>query len=95
MSAVWGDKNGPVRESKILSRQEVEMREVYLTRCLKHDRYRILAEGPAADNERVFQVELMRGTLTRVTDFYTARGDDRWYVRSANLDPVKDLCTAK
>ena len=95
MSLVWGDRNGPVRDSRLFPREEMEQREIYLIRCLKHDRYRVLGESQAADNERVIQVELVRGTVTRVTDFYTARGADRWYVRSANMDTVKDLCSTK
>lgn len=95
LSTAWGDKNGPIRDSKIVGRQEMEERELYLMKCFKHDSYRILGESPAADNERVLQVELTRGTVKRVTDFYTAKGPDRWYVRSANLPAVQDLCTAK
>ena len=95
MSAVWGNKDGPARDARVFSRDEMEQRELYLVRCLKHDRFRVLGESPAADNERVFTVELVRGTLTRVTDFYTARGADRWYVRSANMEPVRDLCSMK
>ena len=95
LSAVWGDKNGPVRESKTMPRADMEQRALYLMRCLKHDRYRILAESPAVDAERVFQVELVRGTLTRVTDLFTARGGDRWYVRETRMEPVRELCSAK
>ena len=95
MSAIWGNKDGPARDSKVFSREEMEQRELYLVRCLKHDRFRVLGESPAADNERVFSVELVRGTLTRVTDFYTARGADRWYVRTANMESVRDLCSMK
>lgn len=95
MSGIWGDKNGPVRDSKIFSRQEMEQREIYLIRCFKHDSFRVLGESPAADGERVFQVELRRGTLTRVTDFFTAKGGDRWYMRYANPDPIREFCSAK
>ncbi len=52
MSGIWGDKNGPVRDSKIFSRQEMEQREIYLIRCFKHDSFRVLGESPAADGER-------------------------------------------
>ena len=95
MSSIWGDKSGPARDAKVFSREEMEQRELYLIRCLKHDGFRVLGDSPAANNERVLRVELSRGTLTRVTDFFTAKGGDRWYLRSANLDAVKDLCTAK
>lgn len=95
MSAAWGDKNGAVRDSKTLSRAEVEQREMILMRCFKHDSFRVLGENAALDNERQFQVELTRGTVKRVTDFFTVHGKDRWYVRSAAMDPVRDLCSAK
>ena len=95
LAIAWGDKNGPVRDSKVFSRQEMEQRELILIRCFKHDRARVLNETPAADNERAFQVELVRGTVTRVTDFFTAKGPDRWYVRSGDMASVKDLCSTK
>jgi hypothetical protein len=58
----------------------------------RHDRYRVLNESPGPNDERVFQVELGKGTLTRTTNFYLTRGGDRWYVRSADMEPVRDLC---
>jgi hypothetical protein len=95
LSTAWGDKNGPVRDSKLFPRAEMEQRELILIRCFKHDRASVLSESPAADGERVFSVQLVRGTVTRVTDFFTAKGPDRWYVRSADMTPVKDLCSTK
>ncbi|MEP6729386.1 MAG: hypothetical protein ABJE10_02055 [bacterium] len=95
MSSVWGDKNGPVRDAKVMTRDDMEQRELYLIRCLKHDSFRVLGDSPAMDNERVMRVELVRGTVIKATDFFLARGGDRWYVRTFALDPVKDLCTAK
>jgi hypothetical protein len=95
MSGVWGDKNGPARDSKVFSREEMEQRELYLIRCLKHDSFRVLSDSPAADGERIMRVELVRGTLPRATDFSMARGGDRWYVRTFALAPLNDLCTAK
>jgi hypothetical protein len=95
MSLIWGNKDGPVRDSKVFSREEMEQRELYLMRCMKHDGYRVLGEHPGADNERVMQIELTRGTVTKVTDFYIAKGGDRWYVRSATLEPLKELCSTR
>ena len=94
-SGFWGDKNGPVRDSKVMSRADMEQRSLYLMRCLKHDRYRVLGESPAADGERVFQVELTRGTTSKVTDFFTARAGDRWYVREVKMEPVRELCSTR
>ena len=95
LATAWGDKNGPVRDSKLFAREEMEQRELILIRCFKHDRARVVGESPAADGERAFQVELVRGTVTRVTDFFTVKGPDRWYVRSGNMDAVKELCSTK
>lgn len=95
LSGIWGDKNGPVRDSRIFPRADMEQRSLYLMRCLKHDRFRVLGESPAADGERVFQVELTRGTTVKVTDFFTARGGDRWFVRDVRMEPVRELCSTR
>jgi hypothetical protein len=95
MSSVWGDKNGPVRDAKVMSREDMEQRELYLIRCLKHDSFRVLGDSPALDGERSMRVELVRGTVAKSTDFSLARSGDRWFVRTFALDPVKDLCAAK
>ena len=95
MSGVWGDKNGPVREAKVMSRDDMEQRELYLIRCLKHDSFRVLGDSPAVDGERLMRVELVRGTVAKTTDFSMARSGDRWFVKNVALDPVKSLCTAR
>jgi hypothetical protein len=95
MSTIWGDKYGPVRDSQTMPREKMEMQEIILMRCFKHDKVRILGETAAADAERVFQVELTRGTVVRVTDFYTAKSGARWYLRTATMEPVKDLCATR
>jgi hypothetical protein len=92
MSNVWGDKDGPVRESRKMGRDEVERRELILMCYFRHDRYRVLRDTPGPNDERVLQVELTKGTLTRTTNFYLTSGGDRWYVRSADMEPVRDLC---
>ncbi len=93
MSGAWGDKDGAVRDNKKMSRQEMEQRELLLMCYFRHDKYRVLGESPGQDNERVLSVELTKGTLTRTTNFYLTRGSERWYVRSADIEPVRDLCT--
>jgi hypothetical protein len=92
MSDAWGNKDGPVRDSKVMTRDEVERRELILMCYFKHDKYRVLGEQPSVDNERVMQVELTKGTMSRTTNFFLAQGRDRWYVRSAEMEPVRDLC---
>lgn len=95
MSAVWGDKDGPVRDSKRMGRDEMEKRELLLMCYFGHDRYRVLGDTPGPNSERVLQVELIKGTLRRTTNFYVTNGGDRWYVRSADIEPVKDLCQSR
>jgi hypothetical protein len=91
MSVVWGSEKGPARD--LIERQELEKRELVMQCMLTHDRFRILSEAPGADGKRVFRVELRRGTVTRATNFTSVRGpSDRWYVETADLEPVKDLC---
>jgi hypothetical protein len=92
MSAAWGDKDGPVRDSKKMGREELEQRELLLMCYFRHDRYRVLNDAPAPGGERVLRVELTKGTLTRSTNFYLADAGTRWYVRTADVEPVRDLC---
>lgn len=95
MSAAWGDREGSVRESTKLGRDEVERRELIMMCYFKHDRYRVLSEQPAAGGERVMSVELTKGTLTRTTNFFLVSAGARWFVRTADMEPVKDLCAQK
>lgn len=95
MSAVWGDKDGPVRDNKKMSREDMERRELILMCYFRHDSYRVLGDTPGTNGERILQVELTKGTLKRTTNFYVVRGGDRWYVRSADMEPVRDLCSTK
>ena len=91
MSIIWGSDKGPARDQ--IERQELEKRELIMQCMLTHDRFRILTEAPATGGKRVFRVELQRGSLTRATNFTSVQGpSDRWYVESADLEPVKDLC---
>ena len=51
------------------------------------------SSGPGQAGKRVFRVELTRGPITRATNFVSTQGpSERWYVESADLEPVKDLC---
>jgi hypothetical protein len=95
LSNAWGDKDGPVRDSKRIGRDEVERRELLLMCFFRNDKYRVLSESPAANGERVMQVELTKGTLTRTTNFYAVQGGDRWFIRTADVEPVRDLCQKK
>jgi hypothetical protein len=92
LGAVWGDKNGAIRDTKRISREEVEQRELVLMCYFNHDSFKVLSDAPAVGGERVMAVTLTRGTISRTTNFYLTSGGDRWYVRSADMEPVRDLC---
>ena len=92
LSGAWGDKDGPIRENTKVTRAELEQRELILVRCFAHDSHTVLSDAMAAQGERVMQVELVRGTIRRTTNFFLAKGADRWFVRSADMEPVRDLC---
>ncbi|MDB4882400.1 MAG: hypothetical protein JWL95_1166 [Gemmatimonadetes bacterium] len=92
LGAVWGDKNGAIRDTKRISREEVEQRELLLMCYFSHDSFKVLGDSPAAGGERVMSVTLTKGTLSRTTNFYLVSGNDRWYVRNADVEPVRDLC---
>jgi hypothetical protein len=95
MSGAWGDRDGAVRDNKKMTREEMEQRELLLMCYFRHDKYRVLGESPGTDGERVMSVELTKGTLIRTTNFYLTRGGERWFVRSADIEPVRDLCSKK
>ena len=95
LGANWGDKDGAIRDSKRISRDELEKRELVLMCYFNHDSYTVLSDEPVAGGERKMTVRLTRGTLTRTTDFFLTSAADRWYVRTANMDPVRDLCSKK
>ena len=79
-----------------MAKEELEMREIIMMRCLKHDSYAILSEAPAADAERVFSVEVRLRNLTPRTDFTTTRGpQNRWYVKAFGIETLQSICTTK
>ena len=92
MAGAWGDRDGAVRDNKKMSREEMEQRELLLMCYFKHDSYRVLGDSPGTNGERILSVELTKGTLKRTTNFYLVQGRDRWYMRSADIEPVKDFC---
>jgi hypothetical protein len=93
LGANWGDKDGAIRDSKRISRDELEKRELLLMCYFSHDSYTVLNDEAAAGGERKMTVRLTKGTLSRTTDFLLASAPGRWYVRSGNVEPVRDLCT--
>ena len=95
LGANWGDKDGPIRDSKRISLDELEKRELLLMCYFSHDSYTVLDDQAAAGGERKLTVRLTKGTLSRTTDFLLASAPQRWYVRSGNVEPVRDLCSRK
>lgn len=94
MADIWGTSAGPARST--LSRERWEQSEVIMMGCLKHDSYRVLGEAPAAGGERVLAVELKYADLTKATNFFLTRGPaERWYVRQFEMEPVRNICTAR
>ena len=95
LGANWGDKDGPIQDSKRISRDELEKRELLLMCYFSHDSYTVLDDQAAAGGERKLTVRLTKGTLSRTTDFLLTSAPERWYVRSGNIEPVRDLCSRK
>jgi hypothetical protein len=95
LGANWGDKNGAIRDSKRITRAELETRALLLTCYFAHDSYTVLNDEPVANGERKMTVRLTKGTMSRTTDFFLTSAPERWYVRSGNIEPVRDLCSNK
>jgi hypothetical protein len=95
LGGAWGDKNGAIRDSKRISRDDLEKRELLLMCYFNHDSYKVVDDIAVAGGERRMSVALTRGTLTRTTDFFLVSGPTRWYVRTAGMEAVRDLCARK
>jgi hypothetical protein len=91
MSAVFGTKAGPARET--MDRTELEKRQVILACFFTHDTYRILGEAPGVGGHRDVRVELKKGKVTRQPTFYVIQGpSQRWYVDNMDIAAVRDFC---
>jgi hypothetical protein len=91
ISAVWGTKDGSVRETG-MAREELERRELVMLCFLRHDRAKVVSDAPAPDNHRVFAVEITRGGLTRSTNFYVVQGPhSHWFVENVDVESLQDL----
>jgi hypothetical protein len=92
MSLIWGTAEGPARNR--MTREDLERRELVMICFLRHDNYQILGEQQLAGSERRTLVELRRGNLTRSSNFTTVQArDGRWYVLTAELEPLRDFCS--
>jgi hypothetical protein len=91
MSAEWGTKDGPARET--MDRTQLEKRLTILACYFKHDSARILGDAPGMAGHRDVRVELKKGNITRQTTFYTIKGPgERWYVENMDIASVRDFC---
>ena len=95
LGANWGDKDGAIRDSRRISRDDLEKRELLLMCYFAHDSFTVLNDEPVANGERKITVRLTKGTMSRTTDFFLTGAAERWYVRSGNVEPVRDLCSNK
>jgi hypothetical protein len=91
MSAVFGTKAGPARET--MDRTELEKRQVILACFFTHDTYRILGESAGVGGHRDIRVEIKKGNVTRQPTFYVIQGPgQRWYVDNMDIAAVRDFC---
>ena len=96
MSAVWGSVDGSVRNTNIMSREEMERRELIMMCYLDHQTHQILSEAPSENDERKLAVEFRRGALTRTSNFYAVAGPGgRWYVRQFDIEPLGEFCRTR
>jgi hypothetical protein len=94
ISAVWGTADGSIRNS--IAEPDLSKREIYIMSCTKHDAFKINSEASGPAGERVLGVDIIRGTLTRSTNFHVVMGpQSRWYVLNLELPALDDICKAR
>jgi hypothetical protein len=94
LANVWGTSNrGPARS--FMAPEELEMRVIYMMKCLRHDSYTIMTETPALGDKRVFAVQSKYRSLTAIADFTTTRGpDNRFYLEQFDPAKLNVVCSA-
>jgi hypothetical protein len=91
LSSFWGDKDGAARDR--LPREELEKRELYMVRCLRHDTYEIAGDAPTVGGGRAIVVNVKYRELSRSTDVQIVRGPaNRWYVKEVSVTKLQDIC---
>jgi hypothetical protein len=91
MSVVFGTSHGPSRDN--MDREQLDKRLIILQCYFYHDKFRILGDNAGEGGERVFNVELTRGRLTRTPRFYTIEGPNaRWFVDNMEISAVREFC---
>ena len=96
MSVFWGTKDGAARDNGVMSRDQLEQRELIMLSCLRNERYQIVTEAPAENSERVFAIELTYQGKPRTTTAYTVEAKNhRWYLRSVDIESVREVCGSR
>jgi hypothetical protein len=91
MGNLWGDQSGLARDR--FSREELQKRELFVMRCLRHDSYNIVGEAPSLGGARAIVVQVSYGDITRSANVEVVRGpSDRWYVRDVDTKSLQDIC---
>jgi hypothetical protein len=94
MSAVWGTPEGSIRDQ--MPRDTVEMREIYIAKCVRHDKFTIVSDEPGQTGTRVLTVQLVRGPLTRQSEFLEVQDQKgRWYVQKFQIEKLNDICMSR
>jgi len=94
MGGIFGDAEGAARDR--IPRQELEQRELFMVRCLRHDRYDIVANAPSAGGGQTIAVNLSFKELTRSTSFAVVQGPERrWYVQKFEPSTLQDICVRR
>ncbi len=91
LGLAWGTASGPARNT--MPTTELEMRGAVVMRYLKHETAQVIEDNAGTGGQRLLRVELTCGVnkgQTTLTAVPTAEG--RWYILSADLEAVRDLC---
>jgi hypothetical protein len=91
MGTLWGDQTALARDR--FSSDELQKRELYIMRCLRHDSYDIIGDAPSIGGARAMVVQLSYGDLTRSANVEVVRGpEQRWYVKDIDVKALQDIC---
>ncbi len=92
ISLIWGTEKGPARDN--MPHPEMEKREIVMICYLNHTGYRLMGETTVANNRRVVEVELTKGTLIRTTTMHVVQGPkSKWFVEKMDLASLRDFCS--
>lgn len=95
LANVWGTADRGAARS-FMDPQELEMRVIYMMKCLRHDSYAILTETPAVGDKRIFAIQVKYRNVTGVSDFTTTPGPNgRYYLLQLDLEKLSAICAAK